>query len=139
MAAGASTTLLLVEDVADPEKRGCTLVRMILGFDLLPAVPLVVSGVMRATVGIGLASDDAFAAAALPEVDDQTDYPQGGWLFRGSWTVRDEAAISVPFVRVDRDVRAMRKIDRSSVYIRIATSLVEGSAFSVIANGQRWS
>ena len=132
---GAATSVLLVEDAADPELRGCTMIRTIIGVDLFPDVQGAVTGVQRLTMGIGVASDDAFAAGSLPEPDDQTDYPQGGWVYRASFNVADRVGESLPLVRVDQDLRAARKIDRSSVYLRIQNTAVQGSTFTIQLSG----
>ena len=134
---GADTTQLLVGNVADPEKRGCTLVRMLIRLWVNQSTPGVVSGIQALTMGIGLSSDDAFTANALPEVQVADDFPQTGWLFRDQVLVLDETLATGVFaaISVREDVRSQRKLDRASAYIRISNVAVEGTSFSVRCKG----
>ena len=50
--AASTTGLLLVENVADPEKRGCTVVRIIVHIYIMPAVPGNTSGVQAVSLGM---------------------------------------------------------------------------------------
>ena len=135
---GASTTgQLLVENVADPEKRGCTLVRMILDLSLVATPPGAVSGMQRLSIGIGLVSDDAFSASAFPEPSETDDFPVGGWIYRGMRLIRDETLASgiIAQERLYLDLRVQRKLERSSVVFMTKNDAVEGSTFSVAVQG----
>ena len=133
LGAGLGDEFLIFQDSADSEKRGCTMGRTIIGFDILPADPGVGSGSQRVSLGIALASDDAFAAGALADPETQSDYPVGGWLWRWSGVVRDETLGVGPMVypRLDLDLRAMRKLDRTSVYMALKNDNLEGTAFTI--------
>ena len=139
VADGAFGSFLLMSDVADPEKRGCTLVRMILDFDIFPATPGAVSGRQNFALGIGVVSDDAFTAGAsgMPNPEVGSDYPVTGWLWRKRVAVFDETLASgvVTPVHVDRDLRAMRKLDRSSLVLMTFNGTAEGSPFAVTVMG----
>ncbi len=134
---GAENSFLLTENVSDTEKRGCTIVRIILALELLPSVPGNVSGVQTVSMGIGATSDDAFAAGALPNAEVDTDFPVMGWLWRGKYLVRDETLATgiVPFPRIDADLRSQRKIDRSSVFVILQNTPVQGTAFNILVSG----
>ena len=84
IASGGQALFLLMENVADPEKRGCTLIRTIMGVDVNCAVPGQVSGQQKVSIGIMLVSDDAFVAgaAAMPNPATESEFPVGGWLLR---------------------------------------------------------
>ena len=127
--------ILLVEDVADPEKRGCTVVRIIMRVTLLPVVINGVTGRQTVSVGIALASDDAFAAGALPDPQTQADYPVGGWMYRDQVVVPSESTGVVPHVVLQADLRAQRKLDRSSLFFTYHSQLDEGVSFEVQLTG----
>ena len=130
---GTGLQLLLCENVADPEKRGCTLIRIIIGLSFFPTPPGQVSGRQAVSFGIALASDDAFTGGALPDPETDDDYPVSGWLFRTTFPVFDETlATSGPIgYRIERDIRSGRKLDRSSIYMDMHSAGDEGTQFSI--------
>ena len=132
-ASGSRVDFLLVQNVSDTESRGLTLARMILGFTFLPSVPGVASGSQAISIGVALASDDAFAAGALPEPQVESDFPVGGWLYRSQYIVVDETlATGFPLpVRIDVDLSVQRKLDRASLYCTMINDPIEGTAFNV--------
>ena len=133
VASGATSSVALVNNVADPEKRGCTLVRMILDFEFIASAPGVFSGVQRVSAGIMVVSDDAFVGNVMPNPEDASDYPVGGWLWRTQKQVRDEtnATGPVPRIGMEKDLRAMRKLDRAQLVLTVHNESVEGSSFTV--------
>ena len=137
---GAFATFALMNNIADPEKRGCTLIRMILDFVLFPATPGAVSGRQLYSMGIGVVSDDAFSAGAtgLPNPEVDSDYPVGGWLWRKTVAVFDETLATghVPPVQIQADLRAMRKLDRSTLAFMLFNGTGEGTPFAVQRIGQ---
>ena len=126
----------LLVNTADAEKRGCTVVRTLLDFQLFNATPGDVSGRQIFHMGIGLVSDDAFAAggSAMPNPEEQDDYPVGGWMWRKSVAVFDESlanGVNPAPVTIKEDLRAMRKLDRSTMALIIFNATGEGAPFSV--------
>ena len=132
---GSFATNLLAENVADPEKRGCTLVRLIVDMFFTPTTPLQTSSVQWLQFGIGLTSDDAYAASATPEPQDETDFPVLGWLLRSHAVIVSETSPSAYPVHRSYDLRVARKMERSSVFITIANTAIEGTATSIRHNG----
>ena len=133
---GATNPLLIMQDLSDTEKRGCTIGRMIIGLDVEPASPGSVSGTQNVFMGVGLSSDDAFAGGSTADPEDQADYPVQGWLWRYYTSVRDNPTIAgVQGRRIDVDLRALRKMDRSSVWIAFVNNVREGTSFSVQYTG----
>ena len=124
-----------MQNVADPEKRGCTLVRLIMDFVMFASPPGAVSGRQVVSMGIAVVSDDAFSSGAtgMPNPEVSTDYPVGGWLWRKVVPVFDETLATghVPPVEVRQDLRAMRKLDRSTLAFLAFNDAGEGSPFTV--------
>ena len=135
VSSGSTSEVGLVDDTADPEKRGCTLIRLIMDFWMFPSIPGAVSGRQVVTMGIGVVSDDAFAAGSsgLPNPEVDGDYPVGGWLWRHKVPIFDETlATTGPLViRIKEDLRAMRKLDRSTVALMMKSVSNEGTSFTV--------
>ena len=130
------SALLLAQNVADPEKRGCTLVRIIYHMYYQANAPGAVNGTMSIDVGIGLASDDAFSAGALPEASVAADFPSSGWLYRDRVIVMDsiDAQDQAP-VEIYRDLRVQRKLERSSLYAMHELGSRLGTSFNVNVMG----
>ena len=134
---GVTGSFILVENSADSEKRGCTIVRILVGMQFVPAVPNAVNGLMVVTLGIGVTSDDAFSAGALPDPEVDADFPVQGWMYRDRFMVADVASggNAGAILRVEKDLRAQRKIDRSSPFMSVRVDNIQGTAFSVIESG----
>ena len=132
---GADSILLLANNVADPEKRGCTVIRVLVHLWLNPVTPGVVSGQQMVTTAMGLASDDAFVAGTtgLANPEDPQDFPVAGWMYRDRWLVLDETLGSgiVAPVEIMRDLRVSRKLDRASLYFHVNNAPAEGTAFNI--------
>ena len=135
LGSGTFANIALVDDVADPEKRGCTLVRTIIDLQVFASDPGVASGRQLVDFGIGLVSDDAFTAGAtgMPNPEVESDYPVGGWLWRKTFAVFDETLATghVPPVEIKADLRAMRKMDRSTVAFMLSNGVGEGTPFAI--------
>ena len=131
---GATQGNRIMEDVADPEKRGCTVVRILISLSMYAAGdPGAVSGVQRTSLGICTMSDDAFDAAAFPDPNVNADFPVSGWMYRNTFAVRDETLATgiVPFVMIEKDLRVQRKMDRAALVLLGVSEGIQGSGFNV--------
>ena len=127
---------LLMANVSDPEARGCTLVRMVMGLQLTVESPLVASGRQLCYISVALASDDAFSGGALPDVNVSDDFPVSGWLYRDVFAVISETSPTAQMsIRFERDIRAQRKLDRASTYLTFLNAQEEGTGFAVRLQG----
>ena len=117
--------------------RGCTLIRILINLNLRASTPGAVSGQQLAWFGIGLYSEEAFAAAVLPDAQTSSEFPVGGWLWREAILVVDETLANgpMPLQVVSRDLRAMRKLDRGALILTFHNQAVEGTTFNVRCNG----
>ena len=138
VASGAELITLLTADFTNPrDTQGFTVVRTLFCYQLSPTTPGVVSGQQRVSIGIGVASEEAFNAAVVPNPSVASEEPTLGWIYRCIHLVVDETlATGKPeVVRVDRDIRASRKIDSGKLYLVWENEAVEGSTFSVRLSG----
>ena len=86
-------------------------------------------------MGIGIASQDAFAAGVFPDPDTQQDEPQRGWIWRDDYLVQDSTNTLPPILRVSFDLHSQRKIDRGELYYVVDNNLVVGTAFNIRVKG----
>ena len=95
----------------------------------------------RVSVGIGVASVEAFAVAAtagLPNPTQTGQYPPRGWLYVQAKAVRQVVSISGDglvdhWATFDFDLRAMRKIDKGRLFVIMEQdNIVIGGAMSVV-------
>ena len=130
-------SLELMKAVADAEKRGCTLIRMLVHMQYHASVPGAVSGVTLVTFGVSVVSDDAFAAFIVPDPQQEGDFPVLGWVFRDRTAVVDETLATgiVAPVSMRYDLRSQRKLDRSTLIWTSIAQGREGTAFTVQETG----
>jgi len=105
-----------------------TLLRTIIGIDISYATHDAGEGSQRLSIGIGVASQEAFAAAALPDPEVMSDFPTKGWVWRAAYRIWGFAADQPTIFtrRVDLDIRAKRKLDKGEAYINAFNAAQEG-------------
>ena len=89
-------------------------------------------------LGIGVTSMQAFAAGAnsVPDPSTMTDYPPRGWLYVTrkyvGQSLTDTTGVTSVQAVFSFDVRAMRKIDKGILYLRMANVMINvGGAMEV--------
>ena len=138
-ASGASVNISLMTGVSSVQTRfdQMTLLRTIVGIDIANAVHDSGEGSQKASVGIGLASQEAFAAGTLSDPETNTDFPTRGWVWRAGYRIYGFAA-DQPAVfnrRIDLDLRSMRKLENGEMFFQMANQAVEGATAVVKALG----
>jgi len=132
----ATNVVTLIGGYSNEQTHGMTLVRTLIGLSLFDTAGEVVEGVMRVTLGIGLASQEAFStpnATADPAV--QGDRPLDGWIFRRSVVTIGSLASATQVTLVNADIRAGRKIDGGELFITMKNELVTGTPHTVRVSG----
>jgi len=89
---------------------------------------------MMCDAGIGISSNEAFAALVLPDSETATDFPERGWIWREGALIA-QPNVSQVVQLFDRDIRSMRKIDDGDLWISITNTLNSGSPFSIVVTG----
>ena len=127
----------LLPNLDREEKRGITVVRMLIDLWMAPVLLGIVTGSMRLDVGIGVASSDAFGAGltALPSPGLSASRPARGWIFRAQPAIISEALNATSHARVHEDIRAKRKIDDGDLFMVVEAILAAGVAFDVKTTG----
>ena len=114
-----------------------TLMRTIMRFDIAYTVHDSGEGSQRVGIGIGIESQEAFAAGIHPDPVTIGDFPIRGWVYRGIWRVfgfaADQPAVDV--ARVDLDLRSRRKLESGLCFFVIDNRAVEGVASAISVTG----
>ena len=114
-----------------------TLLRTIIGIDCAAVVHDSGEGSSTLSIGIGVASQEAFLAGTLPDPNAATDFPTKGWIFRARGRVFGfpTGAPQVQSWRIDRDIRARRILDNGEPYIILTNDVNEGSTVVLRVTG----
>jgi len=135
VASGAQGSLSLMTGVAPVNVRRQTLVRTIIGLQMNSTTVAGAWGTQIMDLGIGITSQEAFAAGALPDPVTAGDQPSRGWVFRQRRVVAQNGNGSVVLYDIQFDIRAARKLDDGECFIVIDNTAGLGTAFSVVVTG----
>ncbi len=115
---------------------GHTLTRMLISFSFVPNPLGVATGIQRLDFGIGIASEDAFVAGAVPDANAPLEFPPRGWVLRDEVIVNSRldganGQDSTPVIRLTYDIRAQRMLDNGVLYVATNNVAGGGTAFTV--------
>ena len=127
---GGTQGLDRLDNILFPEET--TLVRTIACIRIQPVVvESSLNNLQLISVGIGVCSQDAFTAGAVADPNVDTDFPQDGWVYKCRWNLLGNAGNTIEPIKVDFDIRAMRKLGRGSSYVVFDNSPGAGTPFTV--------
>ena len=88
-------------------------------------------------MGIGVASQESFAAGSLPDPEIVGDFPTRGWVYRARYRIFGFAADQPQYMtrRIDLDIRAKRVLDNGESYLRGVNTNEEGTTGNVTVSG----
>jgi len=134
--AGAHTKSLMA-GISPEVTSHWTLLRTILCHDYAYVVHDSGEGSQTLDIGIGITSQEAFAAVTLPDPSVEGDRPTRGWIYRCRHRVfgfaADQPAVNV--VRIYRDIRAKRKLENGECYLILNNTANEGTTGAVNITG----
>ena len=136
---GGQTNLFLDQGRTQQELRGCTIDRILIHLQAAPTEQQV-EGITRLALGIGLVSRESFTAGSLPDANENTDKPLGGWMWRDSLMVAEsdqiltESGVRV-ITEIRADIRSGRKFGEGRCYLSAHNILVASSAVTVQVAG----
>ena len=131
--ASAASVIL---DVALDHERECTVARVLLDLWYDMQLTQAADTAQVIDVGIGVVTEDAFAALAVPDPNSDTDEPMEGWLYLARTNVRFEAASNTyRGGHLQADLRASRKLGRNTLMMHERNSVSEGAAVTIIRRG----
>ena len=127
-----------------PDLDTITVARLIAGLTVSPeSFTAQVDGRMIIDIGVGVASQEAFAVAGclgLPIVSAGADSPPRGWLYRGQISCEKVHSTGTTYEimkrgQVNFDIGAMRKVDKGVLFFIAEANVLGGSAYNVVLTG----
>jgi len=134
-ATGAQSLLSLMTGVAPVNVRRQTLVRTLISLYLYSETVAGVWGTQIADVGIGITSQEAFAANVVSDPNSAGDQPSRGWIYRTRVLVEQNGPNAPIAKMLQADIRAARKLDDGECFLVVNNGGDSGTAFTVIATG----
>jgi len=131
IASGAQSLLSLMTGVAPVNVRRQTLVRTLVMLSFQSESVAGAWGTQTLDVGIGITSQEAFAAGVVADPNSANDQPSRGWIYRTRKVVAQNGAGSPVMFDVTADIRSQRKLDDGECFLVVNNSAALGTAFSV--------
>jgi len=135
VASGAQNLQTLITGLTPADMRGATLIRTLIMLSLSSNTVAGAWGVQRLDLGIGIASQEAFAAGAVPDPQVSGDKPPRGWVYRASHGVAQNGVGTPVVSSLSADIRGARKIENGELYLVIDNVGVQGTAMGVNVQG----
>ena len=130
----AADIVSLSQDLTNLQTRGVTIVRTIIDLHMAPTLPGAVTGIQKVSLGIGIASLEAFTSGVVLDANAASEKPPRGWLFRTQCMVIDMPE-GVSIVKCVGDFRGKRKLDNGEPFIQIMNDPASGTSFTVTTVG----
>jgi len=135
VATGAQVNVSLMTGVAPINVRRQTLARSIFDIGMTSASVAGAYGVQKISIGIGVVSQEAFAAGVLPDPEVAGDQPSRGWVYRTVCLVAQNGSGAQVVYGCTGDIRAMRKLDDGEMFFVATSTAVVGTTFTTSLNG----
>ena len=135
VATGAQFLVSLATSRSTTDSRGVTVVRTLLDLQFMS---LSVAGAYAAQElfwGVGVASQEAFAAGVVPDPNSSADQPARGWMARGSLLVTQNGVGKEPVSRSQLDIRSARKLDEGEPYFVVNSVSQTATTFLTLLGG----
>ena len=134
-ATGGQANVSLMTGVAPVNMRGVTLIRTLVSLSFSSVSIAGVFGVQNIFMGIGITSQEAFAAGVLPDPETATDKPPRGWVYRSYQGVAQNSTGSPVLFEARADIRGARKIENGELYLIVSSTAVSGTSFTTAVRG----
>ena len=139
VATAGQAVVSLTGNVATQAARlvGLTLLRTIIGLNVAHLIHDSGEGSQRVFLGIGCGSQEAVAASAVPDPSVEQDYPPRGWVWKTAGRTYGFAADQAAVFdwRIDRDIRARRKLDNGDCYLIVENIADQGTNGIIVVMG----
>jgi len=134
---GGQALLSLLGTLTPIETRATTVVRIIVDLKAHPISSPPTVGASRTAIGIGVASQDAFAAGvgSVPDPESAADEPPRGWLYRNAQGIYSGSVETTDLARFKVDLRTKRKIDNGELYMIVTNTAMFGTTYTVTLVG----
>ena len=137
--AGGENQKSLMDETTQSQQRfnQMTLLRTIIGLNVGLTIHDSGEGSQLVSLGIGIASQEAFAVNRLSDPRIDSDYPTRGWVWRARYRVfgfaADQPAVFTQ--RIDLDLRSMRRLENGQSFLKIVNEDVEGVSSPITVHG----
>ena len=131
IASGGQVIPSLLGALTQINTRGITIERVILDLWIIPSMLAGTNAAQILDVGIGVVTQDAVAAGAVPDPNTSADRPARGWLYRTRCLIIDSNIEPLPAVRCTGDFRGKRKLDDGELVLVGNNTASQGTPFSV--------
>jgi len=135
VASGAQGSQSLITEFTTADLRGATIVRLVIKLDPMSQTVAGAWGSQLFDIGIGIVSQDAFAASVFPDPNLSTDRPVRGWMWRTRQVVTQNGISTAIVHTLAADMRSARKIDTGELVIVANNTVHLGTAFTVECRG----
>ena len=127
----------LLGDWTPTDTRSLTLTRMLICLDFMASSPKVADGEQTVDIGIGVASQAAFATGtgSLPDPSLEDATPARGWVYRNRLLVSDRSDEYERPKRITVDIRTKRKLDQGEMFIVVRSTAHSGATFNITYHG----
>ena len=118
----------LMTGLAPVNTRGQTIIRTIIMLQMFSNTVAGAFGVNRIDLGIGITSQEAFAAGIVPDPGTVGDKPPRGWMWRAETLVSQNGAQAGDVItRLEADLRGARKVENGEVFLVVENNPLLGT------------
>jgi len=135
IAAAGQDVKSMMGGLSTDQTRGMTVTRLIGRVGFSSATVAGAWGVNVLDIGIGVVSQEGFAAGVVPDPSVANDEPVRGWLFRTRVVVSQNGAGGQVVHELHFDIRAQRKVETGELVIIMDNSAISGTSFTINAQG----
>ena len=121
----------LLAGMSTDSTRGLTVTRVIGDLWLSSGTVAGAWGTQQVSIGIGVVSQEAFVANAIPDPNNNADYPVRGWIYRTCCGVAQNGTGTQVLYRCVFDIRSQRKLDSGELLLVINNDAGLGTSFTV--------
>jgi len=132
---GGQAHVSLMTGVAPVNVRRQTLVRTILRISFSSVTVAGSWGTQIADIGIGITSQEAFAAGVLADPITPGDQPSRGWIYRNRVVPYQNGDAGPLVTTLQADIRAGRKLDDGECFLVVNNSPLLGTTFTIQVTG----
>ena len=131
IASGAQGISNLLQNLPVMESVGCTIIRIIHDVTYYFSSGETADVSQLISIGIGIVSEESFAALVVPDPNSNIDEPPAGWLYRAVGPVHRKQGQDQMQYRTNVDLRAQRKLGRAILVHIVNNDPIEGTAQNV--------
>ncbi len=135
VAAAGQTVISLITGLSPADMRGTTLIRTLVRLFFSSTTVAGAWGFQVAHIGIGITSQEAFAAGVVPDPSVSGDRPARGWVYRSALGVSQNGVAHPITFDLAADIRGARKIENGELFLAVDQIGLQGTSFATNVQG----